>query len=231
MTQELFLLVFDCDGTIVDSQNVIVSAMGQTFVDHGFAAPDRQSVLSGVGLSIAVALKELLPDQDDRTIASVAQGYKDACFALRTQGPSEPLYADAAATIKALSKRPDVLMGIATGKSQRGVARLVTENAFEGCFVTIQTADDAPSKPHPAMLEQAMSATGADPSRTVMIGDTVFDMEMAQAAGVHGLGVSWGYHDRSALEAAGAHTIIDRFTQIDGALAVLLSGFAEEVYP
>ncbi len=230
MTQGLFLLMFDCDGTIVDSQNVIVTAMAQAFVDHGFAAPDRPSILSGVGLSIAVALKNLLPNEADRTIESVAQSYRNACFALRTQGPSvEPLYADAADTIRRLSQRSNVLIGVATGKSQRGVARLIGENAFEGCFATIQTADDAPSKPHPAMLEQAMNETGAERSGTVMIGDTVFDMEMARAAGVQGIGVSWGYHDRSSLEGAGAEMIIDRFTQLDEALSIVLPGFAEGV--
>ena len=120
--------------------------------------------------------------------------------------------------VRRLAARPDVVLGIATGKSRRGVAHLVERHGWARVFATIQTADDAPSKPDPAMLLRAMEATGARPADTAMVGDTSFDMAMARAAGVRAIGVSWGYHPVAALREAGAETIIDRFEALDAAL-------------
>ena len=120
-----------------------------------------------------------------------------------------------------------MLLGIATGKARRGVDYLCAVHGLENRFITIQTADTSPSKPHPDMIYQALRETGAAPARTVMIGDTSFDMDMARAAGTHGIGVTWGYHDRDLLERAGAAHVIDHFDQLDGALAELFD-FARE---
>ena len=116
----------------------------------------------------------------------------------------EPLFPGVAETIGRLAADPGIRLGIATGKSRRGVAHLVGRFAWDRVFATIQTADDAPSKPDPGMLLRAMAETGVAPDRTVMLGDTTFDMAMARAAGVRPIGVSWGYHPVPALTEAGA---------------------------
>ena len=103
----------------------------------------------------------------------------------------------------------DVLVGAVTGKSRRGVDHLIAANGWEGWFSTTQTADDAPSKPDPAMLVQAMAETGIGPSSTVMVGDTSYDMAMAVAAGAAAIGVAWGYHPAGALFGAGAVTVVE----------------------
>ena len=118
------------------------------------------------------------------------------------------MYDGAHACVTALLAADDrFVLGIATGKSQRGVARVLERFELVGHFETIQTADDAPSKPHPGMIERALEETGAEKAHTVMIGDTTFDMEMARNAGVTGIGVSWGYHPHEHLDGDGSHEI------------------------
>lgn len=106
-------------------------------------------------------------------------------------------------------------LGIATGKSQRGVRRLFDQEGWHGLFATIQTADEHPSKPHPSMIQTAITETGADPTSTVMIGDTSFDIAMGLNAGVHTIGVAWGYHAVDELTDAGAHAIVDEFISLE----------------
>ena len=124
------------------------------------------------------------------------------------------LYEGVAAAVGALAACPQTVLGIATGKSKRGVARLLAQEGWEGAFLTIQTADDHPSKPHPSMIQKAMADAGAGPRDTVMIGDTTFDMEMARNAGVGALGVSWGYHTPDRLTRAGAHAVVETGAQL-----------------
>lgn len=210
------LVIFDCDGTLVDSQHVIVAAMELAFAGEGLQAPPREAVLSIVGLSLPEAiwrLVQVLPEvPDEAATRRITDGYKDAFNILR-QDPAheEPMFPGAHEGVLGLARRDDMILGIATGKSRRGVDRLLEKRGLEGCFSTIQTADDAPSKPHPAMIEQAIGEAGVVPERTVMIGDTTFDIEMAKNAGVAGLGVSWGYHPPTHLERAGADYIAPDF--------------------
>ena len=109
-----------------------------------------------------------------------------------------PPYAGIAEAVRTLAGRDDFVLGIATGKSRRGVARVLDREGWHGHFLTIQTADDHPSKPHPSMILRAMNETGAEPVSTLMVGDTSFDMEMARNANVGAVGVGWGYHETSA---------------------------------
>jgi phosphoglycolate phosphatase len=117
----------------------------------------------------------------------------------------------------AMTRREDLLLGMATGKSRRGVAAILERFGLVSHFVTVQTADTHPSKPDPSMLLKAMAETGVRPADTVMIGDTTFDIEMARAAGAGAIGVAWGYHPVVALEKAGAHVIVDRCEDLIGA--------------
>lgn len=202
------LIVFDVDGTLVDSQHLIVAAQGMAFAEHGIPAPGRTEALSVVGLSLPQAFRRLVGE--DGPVQSLSESYKRAFQTLRLDpNYEEPLFPGMGDLLARLHARDDVLLGIATGKSRRGVNHLIEVQGWEGWFSTTQTADDAPSKPDPAMLLQAMAETGLDPGATVMVGDTSYDMAMAVAAGAAAIGVGWGYHVPGALYAAGAVTVAD----------------------
>lgn len=218
------LVIFDCDGTIVDSQHAIVAAMGLAFGAHGIVTPHRDQVLSVVGLSLGEAIARLLPAGTEASrVAVLSESYKLAFQGLR-RDPShnEPMFEGMRETIEALAARDDVVLGVATGKSRRGVAVLFERERLTDLFVTIQTADDHPSKPHPSMILKAMSETACEPIETIMIGDTTFDVEMARSAGAGAIGVGWGYHPREALTAAGAHALVDRCLDLELAIDKLL---------
>ncbi len=214
------LIIFDCDGTLVDSQHIIVAAMTRAFAAHGIDLPMRDKILSIVGLSLPLAVARLLPDGvEPRTVERVSEAYREAFGELRRDPcHQEPMFPGALEAIRELAGRPDVVLGVATGKSRRGVAALFERFEIGGHFVTIQTADTHPSKPHPSMILTAMAEVGGRAEDTVMIGDTTFDIEMARAAGVGAIGVGWGYHPTVALEAAGAHLIVDRCQELVGAV-------------
>ncbi|SNS42204.1 phosphoglycolate phosphatase [Sphingomonas laterariae] len=201
------LAVFDCDGTLVDSQANICDAMEETFTRAGLAVPDREAVRRIVGLSLVEAVRELHPLGDAALHQAMAQDYKSCFHALRGRGlVSEPLFDGIAETIAALDA-DGWLLGVATGKSDRGLNLCLAHHAIADRFVTLQTADRHPSKPHPSMLIQAMADAGAAPATTVMIGDTRYDIAMAKAVGATAIGVAWGYHDAAELHAEGADRV------------------------
>ena len=216
------LIVFDVDGTLVDSQHLIVAAQGAAFAAVGLPAPSRERALSVVGLSLPQAFTALVGA--DGPVTALATHYKAAFGRLRAEAAlREPLFPGAADLLARLHATPGVRLGIATGKSRSGVDHLLATYGWDGWFRTIQTADDAPSKPHPAMLEQAMTEAGTGPAETIMIGDTTYDMVMARGAQVTGIGVSWGYHEAEALRTAGALQVVDSYTQLGAALDARLS--------
>ncbi len=201
----LRLVIFDVDGTLVDSQADILAAMTHAFAQAGFEPPSREAVLSIVGLSLDRAMTVLAPDMDAATHARMVEWYKEAYIALRSKigaAESSPLYPGAREVLETLHAQPETLLGVATGKSRRGLDKLLEGHGLEGMFITQQVSDHHPSKPHPSMIRAALSETGLEPHQAVMIGDTSFDMEMAAAAGVAGIGVGWGYHPSKALGAA-----------------------------
>ena len=213
------LILFDVDGTLVDSQNLIVAAQQEAFRALGLQPPSRERSLSIVGLSLVEAFTTLAGAR--APVQELAQAYRDAVHRMREEPEDrEPLYEGAGALVAELAARDGVRLGIATGKPRRGVDHLLRRKRWRGLFATIQTADDAPSKPDPTMLRQAMREVDAPPSATVMIGDTSFDMAMARAAGVRAIGVSWGYHQVAALREAGAEIIVDRVDRLPEALGL-----------
>jgi phosphoglycolate phosphatase len=215
----LKLVIFDCDGTLVDSQHLILTAMAQAYRAHALAVPDRETMLSVVGLSLTESFTALGNGDLRFPVASLAEHYRLAFHGLRAPGsPVEPLYPGAADAIGALARRGDVVLGIATGKSQRGVRLVLTHHGLIDHFITIKTADDAPSKPDPGMVIAAMREAGVDAADTVVVGDTVYDIAMARAAGASALGVTWGYHPGAALSEAGALAVIDTFPTLVPAL-------------
>ena len=220
------LVIFDCDGTIVDSQHVIIKAMKTAFEKFELEIPSNHQVRGIIGLSLEEAVAALVPTGQEDHLEQLCDAYKEA-FVTQRQLPDfhEPLFVGARETLQQLAARDDVLLGVATGKSRRGVDVLFEREGLSGYFVDIQTADDAPSKPHPGMIENAMRATGVDKRNVLMVGDTSFDIEMARNADVGAVGVSWGYHDNDRLQLAGAHHLINRFDEITE-LVMALDGFS-----
>lgn len=211
------LVVFDVDGTLVDSQNHITHAMGFAFDQVGLTPLPKSQVLSIVGLSLPVAVAQLAPDLDAQTQARIVAAYKDSFMRARLDSAA-PLYPGAMDCLDRLAERDDLLLAVATGKSRRGLDAMIAAHGLQGRFLSLQTADGHPSKPHPSMLQAALAETGTTADRAVMIGDTSFDMEMARAAGLAGFGVSWGYHPTHALQDAGAARILDDFTGLTTAI-------------
>ncbi|MBM1558712.1 HAD-IA family hydrolase [Sulfitobacter mediterraneus] len=215
MSATLKLVLFDVDGTLVDSQGDIVAAMTRAFAAVDAPLPERAKLLSIVGLSLDVAMPTLAPDQTEAALQKMIESYKTAYMELRAQvgvAQSSPLYPGAMDALRSLQAVPEFLLGIATGKSRRGLDKLIEGHALDGLFMTQQVADFHPSKPHPSMILQAMQDAGVEPADTVMVGDTSFDMEMARAAGVRGIGVNWGYHPPERL--GDAHVVIDDYAEL-----------------
>ncbi len=201
------LAVFDCDGTLVDGQAAVCTAMDEAFARNGLPRPDHHLVRRSVGLSLPQAVRALIPEADDDLRQSVDLAYRDAFRAAREAGELvEPLYAGVRELLEALLD-DGWLLGVATGKSDRGLEHCLASHGLSRHFVTLQTADRHPSKPHPAMLEAALFEAGALPEHAVMIGDTAYDMAMAVNAGVRALGVDWGYHTPAELTEAGAERV------------------------
>jgi phosphoglycolate phosphatase len=200
---DLELILFDIDGTLVDSQSEILAAMHDAFASIAKPVPNRDVILSTVGLSLEQAMKQLLPsDCDAGIISSAVTAYKHSYRKSREAGAMSVIYPGIADLLRKCRAHENWLLGLATGKSRRGVNALVEYYDWGGVFQTIQTADTHPSKPNPAMLQAVFSETGVPAQRCLFIGDTTHDMQMAVAAGVGFVGVSWGYHPIDRFDAA-----------------------------
>jgi phosphoglycolate phosphatase len=211
----LRLILFDCDGTLIDSQHAIVAAMTYAFQSQNLDTPPRNALAHTIGLSSYEAMRQLHPNGSDSVWGGLVTAYREEFAILRTRPDChERMFKGARQTVLELAARPGVLLGIATGKSRRGVQRFLDREGWHGMFATIQTADDAPSKPHPGMVLNAIAETGVRSAQTVMIGDTTHDILMAKAAGVMGIGVSWGNHAESMLYEAGADAVAHDFAEL-----------------
>lgn len=216
------LVIWDVDGTLVDSQAAIVHSMTQAFAAVSLPAPSRARMLSIVGLSLERAMADLVPEQDATMHRRLAEAYREAYGDNRkTQGAAveSPFYPGIQKVLDQLRDDPGIVMGVATGKSRRGLDMVIETHGLVDYFATLHCADDHPSKPHPAMLHAALAAVEVPASAAVMIGDTRFDMEMAHAAGMSALGVSWGYHPPEHLAAADA--IVHQAEDLPPAIATL----------
>ena len=211
----LKLVVFDCDGTLVDSQFNIIHCMTESFGEEGLTAPSDHEVRSIIGLNLDQAIQQLMDEKDDHDqLSRLVEGYKRAFFFFfQEDDHHEPLYDGALEAIKALDEA-GILMGVATGKSLRGLKAVIEQHGLADYFISLQTPDTNPGKPHPQMLEQAMKDAGASVSETYMIGDTSYDMMLAKNAGCHAVGVSWGYHSDAMLLENGADHLIYHYDQL-----------------
>jgi phosphoglycolate phosphatase len=204
------LAIFDCDGTLVDSGATIYAALSETFRQHRLDLPPPRVARRVIGLSLNEAMAELLPDATAQTHAELSEDYKRAFMALRVASRvEEPLFEG---VIELLDKLEEDgwLLAVATGKSDRGLKHCLELHGIHARFVSLQTADRHPSKPHPSMVEQAIADAGASPETTFVVGDTSFDMAMAVAAGAMPIGAGWGYHEAQELIDAGAVAVAER---------------------
>lgn len=221
---ELRLVVFDVDGTLIDSQDAIVTSVGHAFAALGRPVPDRATVLSIVGLSLPQAMARLMPDLTQAGVDEAVAAYRTRILELRADAEGEataPLFPGAREVLERLHKWDELFLGVATGKARRGLDHAFASHGIGHYFHTCQTADHHPSKPHPSMLHQACREIGIEPAQAVMVGDTSFDIEMGRAAGCRTVGVSWGYHPVGDLRAAGADRVIDSFDALDVTLEEL----------
>ncbi|GAB5375217.1 MAG: HAD family hydrolase [Acuticoccus sp.] len=219
----LRLVLFDCDGTLVDSAAHILGAMRGAFERHDLVPPSDDEIKSIIGLSLPHAVGRLASKHPEAPHAEMVEAYKDIYRdAMAPGADTEPLFEGVRAVLDALSADEGTLLGVATGKSRAGLDRILAGHDLKDRFVTTMTADDAPSKPAPEMVLRAIEATGVSPVRTVMIGDSAFDMQMAHAAGVRALGVAWGYQPVTTLTEAGAESVAHRVDELPACITELV---------
>jgi phosphoglycolate phosphatase len=219
------LVIFDVDGTLIDSQNSILAAMRRAFAGAARPAPSDSATLGIVGLSLPQAMEVLAPGISGAERDRLVQLYKHSSRALReeTGGDAKaPFYPGAREALERLDGT-GYLLSIATGKARRGLDYMLDSHGLRRLFTCTQTADDAPSKPHPGMVLNCLAATGVEARHAVVVGDTEYDMAMAWAAGVRAVGVTWGYHSTSRMRRGGAEHIIGDFAALD----VVLNGIWE----
>jgi phosphoglycolate phosphatase len=217
------LVMFDMDGTLIDTQALIAENAAAAFASVGLPPPTPADVRAIIGLSLPVAIGRLARTEDVDVIEGLVGAYRAHYRAsLEHDIDREPLYPGARDALERLKHQPDTILGVATGKGLSGVVRILGNHGLAGHFVTLQTPDHNPSKPHPGMLLRAMAETGAEPASTIMVGDTTYDMELARAAGCRAIGVSWGYHEAADLIAAGAGALIHDYSELDAAIIRVL---------
>ena len=200
------LIIFDFDGTLVDSRSLILESHRIVFAEFRLPAPSPADSLALVGKSLDVILTQLAGPT--APVLEMVRAYDLLLPQLR----ADPAFAEkpfdgVAELLRELSSTTNTVLGIATGHRSDTIAPALDALQWNGFFRTIQAADMAPSKPHPGMLLQALAATGATSENAIFIGDTTFDIEMARAAQLRSIGVGWGYHQPEQLMAAGAHRV------------------------
>jgi phosphoglycolate phosphatase len=203
----LRLAIFDIDGTLIDSRRMIHEAMLQAYSRCGLDTPSYDRVRKVVGLGLRQAFMALEPDLSDHMLAALEAAYVEAFVILReTETGREPLYAGLLEILEDLH-RDGWMLGVATGKSRRGVVNAFRMHGLDRLFHASVCADDGPGKPDPFMVHENLRLTSARPERTVVVGDATHEMAMARAAGVRAIGVCWGFGQEDELRSAGAHEL------------------------
>ena len=198
------LAIFDCDGTLVDSGATIFAAVAETFRQNAIDVPPPSVCRRVIGLSLTEAIAALVPEVDTTEHVRLAEAYKSNFMSLRSAGRvEEPLF-DGVLELLDRLEADGWLLAVATGKSDRGLSHCLGQHGIHARFVSLQTADRHPSKPHPGMVLQAIADAGAAPETTIVVGDTSYDMAMAASAGAAPIGAGWGYHEAQELIEAGA---------------------------
>ena len=219
---ELKLIVFDCDGTLVDGQYMILEAMRRACHKLATEMPNDNDVRRIVGLSLPEAIRRLFPLKDHALHMEIDHAFRSSYQDMRHEDShEEPLFDGVHEVLQDLNNQ-GYLLAVATGKSRKGLDNTLRLQGLEDMFVATRTADDGPGKPHPQMIADIMNITGVNPAATAMVGDTSFDIQMARAAAVHAVGVSWGYHDFEDLQQTGAHHILGHMRELPPLVETLL---------
>ncbi len=219
----MYLVAFDCDGTLVDSQHSYITAINEAFAFMSLRPPSRARILRHIGLPTQAVMRAHAPDIDENTLARMSKVYNETLTGLSQQDDrGEVLFDGMRHIIETLGKRDDVLLAIITMKSRRGLMRVVDVHNIRSFFQSLQSADDGPGKPAPDLLLAAMRECGIAPERTIMVGDTIYDILMAQAAKAKAIGIGWGYQTRAELEEAGADVIVEESSALYSVLADMM---------
>lgn len=211
MSRRYDLIVFDWDGTLLDSPGAIVACIQAACRDLGIEPPDDDAARHVIGLGLHDALSTALPRLDPSEYFRVAERYRHHFLSIDEQ---LNLFAGASELIGKLHGA-GLLLGVATGKSRRGLERALATSGLGALFHGTRCADETHPKPHPAMLEEIMEELGAAAERTLMVGDTTHDLLMARSAGVDALAVSFGAHSRENLLAERPCACLDSFAELD----------------
>lgn len=206
MASRLKLVIFDWDGTIMDSVAKIVTSMQQAAERERLVIPSEDAVKDIIGLSLAPALKQLFGELSGEQIDGMVTFYKEE-YLLLDQQPS-PLFDGIVDVFEALTQR-NIKIAVATGKSRVGLNRLIEQTGLEHFFCDSMTADEAHSKPHPQMIEDIMTRQSVNKDEVIMVGDSCLDLTMANNAGVKSIGVSYGAHDKVRLHMAKPIAVVD----------------------
>lgn len=222
------LVIFDFDGTLVDSRKLIIESNRIVFGQFGFALPSEDESFSLVGMSLELVLSQLAGL--DAPVEKMVAAYQRVLPLLRADAAyAEVPFGGAADLLAMLAEHDDVRLGIATGHVSHAIAPALERFGWQRHFCTVQTADKAPSKPHPGMILQALREAGVKAEDAIMIGDTAFDIEMARAADVRGVAVSWGYHRPDRLHGAGASRIVNDMSELRDCLLESISSASRDL--
>lgn len=205
------LVIFDWDGTLFDSIDKICESMLQAGRLANAPARQKEDIKNIIGLSLDKAVSVVWPELKSAHQNNLIEHYKRIYVAADQAPPSA--YAGVLAVLDQL-KAAGIQLAVATGKSRRGLDRVMALTKTENYFVATRCADEALSKPHPLMLEQLLNELDTLPENAIMIGDTEYDLEMATNAGMKSVGVTYGAHHEGRLKACKPHAIIDHFTQL-----------------
>ena len=203
------LVLFDCDGTLVDSAALIHDVMERTFEKFGHARPALEATKSIIGLTLDIAIARIQGKRHaDEEANAMAVYYKSIFSDVRGETDlKEPLFPGIRTMLDRVIADERLILGAVTGKSRAGLNLIMDNHALRPHIAVSRTADDCPSKPHPAMVSECCDEAGIVPGRTVVIGDAIYDMQMAKAAGARAIGVAWGYASVPELVDAGADAI------------------------
>jgi phosphoglycolate phosphatase len=217
-------ILFDCDGTIADSFGLICEVMRRAFSNHGLPEPGDAATRAIIGLSLEEAMARLHPAGEKGEHSALAERYRAAFREARLDASfRETLFEGMEDLVRRLAARDDVVLGLVTGKSRRGVAAVVETHGLDDVFLAIRTADDCPSKPHPAMVLECCAELGVDPADALVIGDAVFDVAMAKAAGAEAIGVAWGASTPEELLALGAGGVAETVGELERLIGTWLA--------
>ena len=205
------LIVFDWDGTLIDSQAHIIDSMRAAIGDERLEVPPDEAIRHIIGLSLPVAIGRLLPDMDDKRVQRIADRYREHFF--RDSHRMAELFPGAAETVRDLHSRGHYL-AVATGKGRRGLDMALEKTGLGDFFHITRCADETRSKPHPLMLEEILTDLDLSPEEALMVGDTQYDLEMARNARMDSLAVTWGMHDRELLQKSDPTYIIDALSEL-----------------